>query len=103
MCAEGDIMGIKRINRWYIFASLVVFVGVGAVRILPGVFPHLALASKYRTVIATTPIQHVVIIMMENHTFDNYFGTFPGVNGITLSRASNPVRTDFNHNQAANA
>src|ERR1017187_4302616 len=27
-------------------------------------------------------IQHVIIIMQENHTFDNFFGTFPGVNGI---------------------
>ena len=34
---------------------------------------------------ATNPIQHVVVIMEENHTFDNYFGDFPGVgaNGIT--------------------
>lgn len=30
----------------------------------------------------TNPIQHVVIIMQENHTFDNYFGTYPGANGI---------------------
>ncbi|MDV3277225.1 MAG: alkaline phosphatase family protein [Nitrososphaerales archaeon] len=28
------------------------------------------------------PIQHVVIIVEENHTFDNYFGTYPGANGI---------------------
>ncbi|MDA4117813.1 MAG: alkaline phosphatase family protein [Thaumarchaeota archaeon] len=32
--------------------------------------------------VGTNPIQHVVIIMQENHTFDNYFGTFPGANGI---------------------
>ncbi len=29
-----------------------------------------------------TPIQHIVIIVRENHTFDNYFGTFPGANGL---------------------
>ncbi len=28
------------------------------------------------------PIQHIVIIVRENHTFDNYFGTFPGANGL---------------------
>jgi len=28
------------------------------------------------------PIQHVVIIMQENRSFDSYFGTFPGVDGI---------------------
>jgi len=31
---------------------------------------------------AATPIQHLVIIMKENHAFDNYFGTFPGVDGL---------------------
>ncbi|NJD58346.1 MAG: hypothetical protein C3F13_04850 [Anaerolineales bacterium] len=30
----------------------------------------------------TTPIQHLVVVMQENHTFDNYFGTYPGANGI---------------------
>jgi phospholipase C len=27
-------------------------------------------------------IQHVVVIMQENRTFDEYFGTYPGANGI---------------------
>ncbi len=27
------------------------------------------------------PIEHVAIIVKENQTFDNYFGTFPGANG----------------------
>ena len=31
----------------------------------------------------STPIQHIVFIIKENHTFDNYFGLFPGVNGTT--------------------
>jgi phospholipase C len=29
-----------------------------------------------------TPIEHVVFLMQENHTFDNYFGTRPGVEGV---------------------
>ncbi|HEX8940913.1 MAG TPA: alkaline phosphatase family protein [Candidatus Limnocylindrales bacterium] len=28
------------------------------------------------------PIQHVVVLLQENHTFDNYFGTFPGADGF---------------------
>ena len=28
------------------------------------------------------PIKHIVMIMQENHSFDNYFGTYPGANGI---------------------
>ncbi|MEU4569482.1 alkaline phosphatase family protein [Micromonospora sp. NPDC023956] len=30
----------------------------------------------------STPIRHFVYLMQENHTFDNYFGTRPGVDGI---------------------
>ncbi|SCL34999.1 phospholipase C [Micromonospora pallida] len=30
----------------------------------------------------STPIRHLVYLMQENHTFDNYFGTRPGVDGI---------------------
>lgn len=29
-----------------------------------------------------TPIKHVIIIMQENRSFDSYFGTYPGANGI---------------------
>ena len=29
-----------------------------------------------------TRIEHFIVLMQENHTFDNYFGTYPGVNGI---------------------
>jgi len=36
------------------------------------------------------PIDHVVIIVKENHDFDNYLGTFPGVNGATLPAAQDP-------------
>ena len=27
-----------------------------------------------------TPIKHFVTLMQENHSFDNYFGTFPDAN-----------------------
>ena len=30
----------------------------------------------------TTPIKHFVVLMQENHTFDNYFGTYPGADGV---------------------
>lgn len=29
-----------------------------------------------------TPIKHFVTLMQENHSFDNYFGTYPGAEGI---------------------
>ena len=33
-------------------------------------------------------IQHIVFIVKENRTFDNYFGTFPGANGATSGTIS---------------
>lgn len=29
-----------------------------------------------------TPIKHFISLMQENHTFDNYFGTYPGADGL---------------------
>lgn len=29
-----------------------------------------------------TPIEHFIVLMQENHSFDNYFGTYPGADGI---------------------
>src|SRR5215470_14299266 len=50
---------------------------------------------------ANPKISHVVVILKENHTFDNYFGTFPGANGVTLPRSPNPPHSDPNHTHAA--
>jgi phospholipase C len=33
-------------------------------------------------------IEHTVIILQENHTFDNYFGAFPGADGATSGSTS---------------
>jgi phospholipase C len=36
-------------------------------------------------------IKHVVIIMQENRSFDHYFGTFPGADGIPMDDAGVPL------------
>jgi phospholipase C len=45
----------------------------------------------------TTPITHVIVVMFENHTFDNYFGSYPGVNGVASAPAPDPIKSDINH------
>lgn len=55
-------------------------------------------------------VKHIVIILKENHTFDNYFGLFPGADGTTvgayenklipLARASVIPSGDFPHLRA---
>ncbi len=44
-----------------------------------------------------TPIKNVIVVMFENLTFDNYFGGFPGVNGVVSAPAPNPLMSDINH------
>jgi phospholipase C len=33
-----------------------------------------------------TPIKHVIFLVKENHTFDNYFGKYPGADGATRGK-----------------
>jgi len=46
-------------------------------------------------------IEHVVIIVKENHCFNNYFGTFPGANGMPMPQSPNPPNHDPNHSHGA--
>src|SRR5712691_4382576 len=46
-------------------------------------------------------LDHVVLIIKENHSFDNYFGTFPGVDGAQLPRSPNPPPQDPDHRHGA--
>ena len=39
-------------------------------------------AASRQGAVPNTPIEHFIVIMQENHTFDNYFGTYPGADGI---------------------
>ncbi len=33
----------------------------------------------------STPIQHMIVVMQQNHTYDNYFGTYPGGEGVPVN------------------
>ncbi len=46
----------------------------------PGSLPHPEAPAGQPD--RANPIQHIVVIMQENHSFDNYFGTYPGAEGI---------------------
>jgi phospholipase C len=32
--------------------------------------------------VTNTPIEHIIVVMQQNHTFDNYFGTYPNAAGF---------------------
>jgi phospholipase C len=46
-------------------------------------------AHPYRSPLGIHKIRHIVIIMQENRSFDHYFGTYPGADGIP-GLADNP-------------
>ena len=37
-----------------------------------------------------TPVQHLVVLMQSDHSFDNYFGTYPGADGIPAGTCLRP-------------
>jgi phospholipase C len=45
-----------------------------------------AWTSAARAAVGIHKIKHVVVIMQENRSFDSYFGTFPGADGIPMRR-----------------
>jgi phospholipase C len=47
--------------------------------------------------LSSSPIQHVIILLKENRTFDSMFGTFPGANGATTYTDPNGVVHPLNH------
>ena len=48
------------------------------------IFLTIVLAACVQVPAPQSKIQHVVIIMQENRSFDNFFGTFPGADGIPM-------------------
>jgi hypothetical protein len=53
-----------------------------------GIGVYVAAGGNSTTSRATTPaINHIVILLRENHTYDNLFGRFPGGAGTTVGRS----------------
>ena len=82
-----------------------VFGGVGMTPAYP------ANASSGPAQHAVGPIKHVIILVKENHSFDNLFGQMPGVNGtriahrgtqkITMTDTPDVFSLDIDHGSAA--
>lgn len=61
------------IPRWSLIVASLVLLASGALSYM--------WHSNNKARAQNSPIKHIVFIVKENHTFDNYFGSFPGVNG----------------------
>lgn len=70
---------MKRSSNVCIALMLMLVVGMGSSIVTP--------AS------GTSKIQHLIFVIQENHSFDNYFGTYTGANGLPLG-ISIPISLD---------
>jgi phospholipase C len=52
------------------------------VLLIAGQLSPVQAASIQDSIQTKTPIEHLVVLMQENHSFDNYFGTYPGADGF---------------------
>jgi phospholipase C len=84
------------LNAVSAFAASVTFTSQGTAQlrlVLPGDERNIGSESAVLTVVISPGgihlIKHVVIIMQENRSFDQYFGTYPGADGIP-GLAGNP-------------
>jgi phospholipase C len=51
----------------------------------PSAAPASLAGAAPDAILAATKIKHVVVVMQENRSFDSYFGTFPGADGIPMT------------------
>jgi len=54
-------------------------------------------ATPAPTSAAGSPIKHIVIMVKENHSFDNLFGTFPGADGATTATTADGRTVPLGH------
>jgi len=71
MCMELGSVRVGWTPGWRILAALLGVLGAA-----------LPVAAQTQLQLARSHITHVIVVMQENRSFDNYFGTFPGADGI---------------------
>ena len=64
--------------------GLVVAAAGGLVAVLASFTATGSHAARPKPLIGIHKIEHVIVIMQENRSFDSYFGTYPGADGIPM-------------------
>jgi|CZKK01.1.fsa_nt_gi phospholipase C len=76
----------RRVRVWVRVLAQIFVMGWTAAALLGQTGQAVYAPHRFQT--GGTPIQHIVFIIKENRSFDNYFGTFPGANGATSGTIS---------------
>jgi phospholipase C len=72
---------VARMSKGKCFSTSRVNAGSGILALLVAM-QFAAVPRSTAGATSSIPIQNFIFIIQENHSFDNYFGTFPGANGI---------------------
>lgn len=80
--------GIRGLPRW-IFSAVAAAAWLGACSPEPA--PSSSDPGSVQLQAARKHIRHVIVILQENRSFDHYFGTFPGAEGIPVDSSGTPT------------
>ncbi|WDF56694.1 alkaline phosphatase family protein [Mucilaginibacter sp. KACC 22063] len=84
-----------KINKPSVKKSILVVAGAA---LIITVFVNCKKDNKSNTDSGINQVNHVVVIYMENHSFDNLYGSFAGANGLANATAANTTQVDANGN-----
>ena len=76
---------LQRGRSEYLVRSLAIGILIAGLLVVVGQPEARAQQAKPKDI---TQIQHIVLLIRENRSFDNLFGTFPGANGATSATIS---------------
>jgi phospholipase C len=89
-------MQSQRVLSPVLTPALMAFSGCGGFRSLPS--PEPANLPQVRADLAS-PIEHVVIMIQENRSFNDFFATFPGADGTTTDERATSIIDCFDYSQ----
>lgn len=84
-------MEVKMNRKKYVVIALIILILSFAliyISVNKKFFQETQLRHREATKIHTSsrlPIKHLVVVVQENHSFDSYFGTYPGADGLDLN------------------
>src|ERR1700761_631168 len=70
------------------------FASVAGVALLSAMLAGCHKDKKVTTGASINSVNHVVVIYMENHSFDNLYGSFEGANGLSNATPANTTQVD---------
>ncbi len=68
--------------RSHLLRPVTMLAAGGLAAVVPVLAACAGSTSAQPTYPVKTPIKHIIVIMQENRSFDSYFGTFPGADGL---------------------